>query len=287
MRAILLFGPTGQVGTEIRRRAGPDCRIEACGRAEADLADPAACADRVARTSADVVINAAAHTAVDRAEAEAELAMTINAAAPGAMARAAAARGIPFLHISTDYVFDGRPGRPWREDDSPNPLSAYGRSKLAGEKAVQEAGGGHVILRISWVFAGHGQNFVRTMLRLGASRDRLSVVDDQHGGPTPAAAVADALLLIARRFAVGQGHSGIFHFSGAPTTTWRGFAETIFATAAAERVPVVEPITSEAWPTPAPRPKNSILDCSLIHKIYEIQQPDWRLSLREIILDKQ
>lgn len=276
---VLLFGSSGQVATEIRRRAGKDCAVEALGRTEADLADPEACAARVAATDADVVINAAAYTAVDRAETEEALALTVNATAPGAMARAAAARGLPFLHISTDYVFDGRPGPAWREEDDPAPLSAYGRTKLAGEWAVQAAGGPHAILRVSWVFAGHGSNFPRTMLRVGAGRDRLRVVDDQHGGPTPASAIADALLTIARAFAAGRGESGLFHFSGAPATTWCGFARAIFAAAGWSTPPVVEAIATEDWPTPAPRPRNSVLDCARIAQVYGVEQPAWSEAL--------
>lgn len=280
---ILVFGHGGQVATALRQQAGSDCHIEALSRAEADLAEPQACAARVAATNADVVINAAAYTAVDRAEAEEALATAINGAAPGAMAQAAAARAIPFLHLSTDYVFDGSPGRPWDETDPPLPLSAYGRSKLAGERAVQAAGGPHAILRVAWVFGVAGQNFVRTMLRVGATRDRLTVVDDQLGGPTPAAAIAEALITIARRFAAGAGTSGLFHFCGAPVVSWHGFATEIFARVPSDGRPAVEPIPSAAWPTPAQRPLNSVLDCTRIAQTYGITQPDWRLALDDIV----
>lgn len=282
---VLVFGRTGQVARELLRRAGPDCALEALGREDADLADPALCAARVAAAQADVVINAAAYTAVDRAESEEALATTINAAAPGAMARAAAARGLPFLHVSTDYVFDGSGERPWREDDPVAPLGAYGRSKLAGERAVAAAGGLHAVLRTSWVHAAHGNNFVRTMLRLGAERDRLTVVDDQRGCPTAAADIADALLAVARAFAAGRGASGVFHFGGAPAVSWREFAEEIFAQAGGPRAPVVTPIRSEDWPTPAPRPRNSALDCARIAAAYGLAQPDWRRSLRAIVAE--
>lgn len=276
---LLVFGATGQVATELRALAGPDLAVAALSRAEADLADPAACAAAVAAAAVDAVVNAAAWTAVDRAEAEETLATTINAAAPGAMARAAAARGLPFLHVSTDYVFDGSGEHPWREDDPAGPLGAYGRSKRAGERAVAAAGGAHVILRTSWVFSAHGANFLRTMLRLGAERDRLTVVDDQRGGPTPAADIAAALVAMARSLAAGCGAPGVFHFSGAPDVSWAEFAREIFARADWLRPPEVVPIRTEEWPTPAARPRNSRLDCARIAAAYCIDRPDWRMGV--------
>lgn len=280
---VLVFGRTGQVAAELLRRAGPGIAITALDRDGADLADPQACMDAVARTAADAVINAAAWTAVDRAETEEATAHAVNAAAPGAMARAAAARGLPFLHVSTDYVFDGRPGRAWRETDTPAPLNAYGRTKLAGEAAVLAAGGRPVILRTSWVFSAHGTNFVKTMLRLAATRPELAVVADQEGGPTPAAAIADALLHIADRLVAGEGETGIFHFSGTPRTSWAGFAQAILA-AAGSTVPV-RPIPTSAFPTPAPRPANSVLDCSRIAAAYGLAQPDWREGLATVLAE--
>jgi dTDP-4-dehydrorhamnose reductase len=280
---VLVFGTTGQVARELARHAPKRAaELVALGRAEADLADPEACAAAVTAAAVDAVINAAAHTAVDRAETESELAHRINAEAPGAMARAAAARGLPFLHVSTDYVFDGRPGRPWREEDPPAPLSAYGASKLAGERAVGAAGGIAAILRTAWVFSAHGSNFVRTMLRLGAERERLQVVDDQRGGPTPAADIAAALLTMAAALVAGRGAPGIFHFAGAPVVSWADFAEAIFA-ARGGTAPAIERIPSSAYPVPAARPRNSVLDCTRIAASYGIAQPDWRPRLREII----
>src|SRR5690554_5602274 len=205
MRA-LVFGTTGQVARELARvGAERGVSLTALGRAEADLTDPDPCASTVMSSDADVVINAAAHTAVDRAETEPDLAQVINTEAPGAMARAAAERGLPFLHVSTDYVFDGRPGRVWREDDTPAPLSIYGATKLAGERAVLDSGGRAAILRTAWVFSAHGSNFVKTMLRLGAERSELRIVDDQRGGPTPAADIAGALLTMAEALVAGRG----------------------------------------------------------------------------------
>jgi dTDP-4-dehydrorhamnose reductase len=284
---LLVFGTTGQVAREIARAApARGATLAALGRAEVDLADPVACAAAVMAAEADAVINAAAYTAVDRAEDEPELAHAVNAAAPGAMAEAAAARGLPFLHVSTDYVFDGTPGRPWREDDPTGPLGAYGRSKLAGEQAVAAAGGPHAVLRTSWVFSAHGTNFVKTMLRVGAERDTLRVVDDQVGGPTPARAIAEALIAIAGAFAAGRGQSGVYHFAGAPDVSWAGFARAIFAENAERtgaRAPEVVPIPTTDYPTPARRPLNSALDCTRIRAAYGIVRPDWRADLAAVL----
>lgn len=283
---LLVFGETGQVARELAR-LGParGHAVTSLGRDRADLADPEACAAAVAAAEADAVINAAAYTAVDRAESEPELARKVNAAAPGAMARACAARALPFLHVSTDYVFDGAPGRAWREDDPTGPLGVYGATKLAGEAEVTAAGGPHVILRTAWVFSAHGANFVKTMLRLGAERDALRVVDDQIGGPTPARAIAAALLDVAEAFAAGRGQSGVFHFAGAPATSWAGFASEIFARSAARggRAPAITPIASSEYPTPARRPLNSVLDCAKIAAAYGVPQPDWREELEAVL----
>ena len=280
---LLVFGRTGQVATELGRLAGPGLDVTALGRDRANLADADACAAIIAGTDADVVINAAAYTAVDRAEEEEALATAINAAAPGAMARASAEKGLPFLHISTDYVFDGSKEGAWVEDDLTAPLGAYGRSKLAGEEAVRAAGGAHVILRTAWVFSGTGSNFVKTMLGVGRDRDRLTVVDDQRGGPTSAGDIAAALVTIARAFHAGRGSSGTFHFAGRPTTTWCGFAREIFARTGWEKGPEIVPITTADWPTPARRPVNSALDCSKILAAYGIAQPDWQAALDALL----
>ena len=222
------------------------------------------------------MINAAAYTAVDRAEQEEALATRINAAAPAAMAQACAARGIPFLHVSTDYVFDGSGDRPWREDDPVGPLNAYGRSKLAGEAAVRAAGGRHVILRTSWVFSAEGANFLTTMLRLSETRDSLSVVADQLGGPTPAAEIAATLLRMAAALCAGQG-GGTYHYAGAPAISWAGFARAILARAG--RDVTVTDIPSSAYPTPARRPLNSRLDCAKLRADFGITPADWRAGL--------
>jgi dTDP-4-dehydrorhamnose reductase len=287
MRA-LVFGETGQVARELLRAApGRGISAPALGRAGADLADAAACAGAVRRADADVVINAAAYTAVDQAEDEAALAHAVNADAPGAMAAAAAAKGVPFLHVSTDYVFDGAPGRPWREDDPTGPLGAYGAGKLAGERAVSAAGGDFAILRTAWVFSAHGKNFVKTMLAVGRDRDAMRVVADQHGGPTPAGDIAAALWTMAEAWVAGRGVPGIFHFAGAPAASWADFAEAIFARSGWEAPPRVTRITTADWPTKARRPANSVLDCGRIAAAYGIAQPDWRAGLDAVVAELQ
>lgn len=277
---ILMFGQTGQVATEILRRAG-DIEVEALDRAAADQTDPAACVALIAKTDADIIINAAAYTAVDKAEDDEATAAIVNGETPTAIANEAAARKIPFLHVSTDYVFNGSGDTPWREDDKTAPLGAYGWTKLAGEGGVASAGGPHAILRTSWVFSAHGGNFVKTMLRLGADRNALTIVDDQIGGPTAAGDIADALLTMARAFHGGNGVSGVYHFASAPSVSWRQFAEAIFDGAGLS-VDVTAIPTSD-YPTPAARPLNSRLNCTKIKTDYGIDQPDWRAGLREVI----
>lgn len=280
----LIFGRTGQLAIELARRAPDGVDPVMLGRDAADLASPETCARAVTETDADIVINAAAYTAVDQAEAEPDLARLVNARSPGAMARAAAARGLPFIHVSTDYVFDGSGERPWREDDPTGPLGVYGQTKLEGERAVLDAGGAAIILRTAWVFSAHGRNFVKTMLRLGAERQDLSIVADQRGGPTAAADIADAIWTIADAFATGNGVPGIYHFSGAPAVTWADFAEAIFATSRRiTAAPRVRRIATSEYPTPARRPANSVLDCTRIRETYGIAQPGWRQSLVQVI----
>ncbi len=283
MRA-LIFGTTGQVARELALTAG-EATFVALGRDRADLSDPDACAAAVAAHDADVVINAAAYTAVDLAEDERDLAYAINAEAPGAMARAAAEKGVPFLHVSTDYVFDGAPGRPWRESDPTGPLGVYGASKLAGEEAALAAGGDATILRTAWVFSSHGKNFVKTMLAYGRDRDEMRVVGDQRGGPTPARAIAEALWTIARARRAGQGAPGVYHFAGAPAVSWAEFAEAIFAETGWEKRPRVTAIATADWPTRAARPPNSVLDCGAIAEAFGIPQPDWRAGLARVLVE--
>ena len=275
---LLVFGKSGQVATELARRLPGEVTARFLGRAEADLTDPAACAMQIG--DCDAVINAAAWTAVDKAEAEEAAATVVNGDAPAAMGRACAAQGIPFLQVSTDYVFDGSGDRAFRPDDPTGPQGAYGRSKLAGEIGVRGSGARHLILRTSWVVSAHGTNFVKTMLRLGRERDALSVVADQIGGPTPAAAIADALLTAAGALVAGH-PGGTHHFAGAPDTTWADFARAIMARAGLACT--ISDIPSSAWPTPARRPANSRLDCSAFASAFGIARPDWRAGLDDIL----
>ncbi|PTE13102.1 dTDP-4-dehydrorhamnose reductase [Pseudogemmobacter blasticus] len=277
---LLVIGKTGQVAQELARALPTDVTARFLGRDELDLANPAAAAQAVAGGEADAVINAAAWTAVDKAETEEAAAHLVNAAAPAAMAEAAARRGIPFLHISTDYVFDGVGTRAFRPDDKTGPLGAYGRTKLAGEQGVRAAGGAHLILRTSWVVSAHGSNFVKTMLRLGQDRPVLRVVADQVGGPTPAADIATALITAARAMVQGA-PGGTHHFSGAPDVSWAEFARAIMATAGLPAQ--VEDITTADYPTPARRPANSRLDCSAFAAAFGVTRPDWREGLDRIV----
>ncbi|GAB5447858.1 dTDP-4-dehydrorhamnose reductase [Gymnodinialimonas sp.] len=272
------FGQTGQVARELARLG-----VQTLGRAEADLTDPQACADIIAASDATAVINAAAYTAVDRAETEEALADAVNAKAPAAMAKACAAKGIPLVHISTDYVFDGAGQAPFAPDHPTAPLGAYGRTKLAGEDAVRASGAAHAILRTSWVFSAFGANFVKTMLRLGAERDALRVVADQVGGPTSARAIAGACVAMAEALQRDPSKSGTYHFSGAPDVSWAGFARAIFAEADL-RVDVTD-IPSSDYPTPAARPLNSRLDCTATASTFGIDRPDWRTDLRDVLAD--
>lgn len=279
---LLVFGQTGQVARELQARAGPDLEIVALGRDRANLEDPAACAEQVAQTGAEAVINAAAYTGVDRAEAEEARATVINGAAPAAMAEAAVRRGVPFLHVSTDYVFDGSGSAPFAPGDRPAPVNAYGRSKLAGEEGVRAAGGQAAILRTSWVFSAHGANFVKTMLGLSQTRDALSVVDDQIGGPTPADDIAATLITMARAMLAGQG-GGTWHFAGAPAISWAGFARETFAQAG--RDVAVTGIPGSDYPTPAARPLNSRLDCATLETDFGIKPADWKAGLARVIAE--
>jgi dTDP-4-dehydrorhamnose reductase len=274
---VLVFGKTGQVATELSRYKQTTC----LSRDQADLGNPKICAAIIAKTDADIIINAAAYTAVDKAEDEETLATIINGTTVSEMAKVAARRTIPFIHISTDYVFDGSGKRPWHPNDPVAPLGVYGRSKLLGEHGVKTAGGPHAIIRTSWVFSPHGNNFVKTMLRLGTSRTELSVVNDQIGGPTSAIDIADALMRIAQIFYNGKGQSGIYHFAGTPTTSWAVFADEIFNQAG---LPVkVTGIPASQYPTPAKRPYNSRMDCSDLDVVFGIHTPNWRKSLAGVL----
>ena len=278
MSGLLVFGYTGQVAREL---AALEPQARFLGRDEADLSDPAACAAAIRAAAPDAVINAAAYTAVDRAESDADTARRVNADSPAAMAQACAALGIPFLHISTDYVFDGSGEAPRTEDAPTGPLGTYGATKLAGEEAIRAAGGRWAVMRTSWVFSAHGANFVKTMLRLGAERDRLTIVADQIGGPPPAADIAATALAMIRAMQQDPSKGGLHHFAGAPDVSWADFAREIFAQAGL--TPEVVDIPTADYPTPARRPLNSRLDCSRIARDFGIPRPDWRAGLARVL----
>lgn len=290
---VLLFGGNGQVGHELRRslralgdvvvttrsgqlREGARCEV-------ADFDRPDSLAELVERVAPAIVVNAAAYTAVDKAEDDVDAAFRTNAEAPGVLARACALRDIPFVHYSTDYVFDGQGSRPYREDDPTAPLGVYGASKLAGEDAVRSAGGRHLILRTAWVYGRHGHNFMKTMLRLGADRGELRVVADQIGSPTPARLIADVTAGLLQR----PDTEGTFHLTAAGQTSWHGFAAAIFEEAVARgliaRAPRVLPITTADYPTRARRPAYSCLDVGKLERVLARRIPSWRAGLTRVL----
>lgn len=281
---LLVFGKTGQVARALAERS--DISAKFLDRGQADLSRPEALISLIENTDCDAVINAAAYTAVDKAESEPDMARAINALAPGAMARACAAKNIPFIHISTDYVFDGTKNGPYLETDPIHPLGVYGATKEEGERTVMAAEGRSVVLRTSWVFSPWGNNFVKTMLRLGAEREELKIVADQTGAPTSAIDIADGIVTIVRSLAAGRGQSGIYHMSAGGETTWHGFARAIFVHALQYglKTPArVLPIPSSDYPTPAKRPLNSRLDCSKIAREFGVSLPDWQDGLARVM----
>jgi len=287
---LLMPGAGGQLGHELRRVAWPaGYRLIACHRTELDIAERDAVFAAVARERPDIVINAAAYTAVDRAESEPDAAWAGNCIGPANLAAACRDADIPLVHVSTDYVFDGCKTGPYREDDPVSPLGVYGASKEAGERAVRSALPQHVILRTAWVYSAHGSNFVKTMLRLAGERPVLRVVADQTGSPTSAADLAGAIAGVVRRLASGDAHWGTYHFAGAGSVTWHGFAEAIVELAARRNAagrgppPRVEAITTAEYPTPARRPANSVLDCARIGAAFGIVPRPWREALAEVI----
>lgn len=291
---ILLFGANGQVGTELRRSLAPLGQIVATTRSgslddgssceRADFDQPDSLPSIIERIEPDIVVNAAAYTAVDRAEDDAEAAFRANAEAPRTIAEACAACGALLVHYSTDYVFDGTATRPYREDDPTSPLGVYGASKLAGEQAIQASGARHLIFRTAWVYAAHGKNFLLTMLRLARERDELQVVADQVGTPTPAALVADATVAALARDA---GTSGLWHLTATGSTSWHGFAEAILQQACERGLIPHQPrligIGTADFPTRAARPANSTLDTSLWQASFARGLPDWRAGLARVL----
>jgi dTDP-4-dehydrorhamnose reductase len=276
---ILLTGRNGQVGYELERALAPLGDVHAFDHKQLDLADPIAIISRVREVKPEVIVNAAAYTAVDQAEKDVEQAMLVNAAGPGFLAAEAKAVGALLVHYSTDYVFDGTKTTPYTEDDTTNPLNVYGKSKLAGEKAIQAAGGRHLILRTSWVYGPRGKNFFLTMLRLAREREELRVVNDQHGAPTSSLALAAATVEILQRH--GADAHGTFHLTAGGETTWFGFTEAIvdLARASLPRLPRLIPIATSDYPTPAARPTYSVLDCASVKRSLNAQLSDWQADL--------
>ncbi|MCL6618369.1 dTDP-4-dehydrorhamnose reductase [Thermomonas hydrothermalis] len=287
---VLLLGGSGQLGRALRDQLPALGTLVVASRtgADADVAAnfdaPDGLTDLVMHIAPDVVVNAAAYTAVDQAEREPDVAFRVNALGPAALAHGCAASGSLLLHYSTDYVFDGKAGRPLCETDRPAPLNVYGASKLAGEQAIAGSGARHVILRTAWVYAAHGHNFLRTMLRLAGTQDTLRVVADQIGTPTPAAWLAQATIAILEQ---GSSASGVWHCVASGQTSWHGFAEAIMDEALAAgllaRRPQVLPITTADYPTPARRPAYSVLDTSKLQRDFGLTPPDWREGLRDTV----
>jgi dTDP-4-dehydrorhamnose reductase len=281
---ILLTGVSGQVGWELQRTLAPLGEVIAAGRERLDLADTASIRGSVDAIAPDLIVNPAAYTAVDRAESERDLAYAINAAAPGELALAAASRGIPLVHFSTDYVFDGGASRAYTEADAPNPLGVYGASKLAGEAAVARAGGAHLILRTSWVYGLRGRNFLLTMQRLARERDTLSVVEDQFGAPTWSRLIAEATALVLARWLERPDRAadtGVYHLTCGGRTSWYGFTEAILAhlSTSEGKLARLAPIPTSGYPTPAARPANSQLDCGKLEKTFGVRLPEWQNAL--------
>lgn len=274
---VLVFGANGQVGRELQRVG----YVRALSREEADVSKEADIVSAIEVMKPTAIVNAAAYTAVDKAETDTEAAHLVNAVAPGIMAREARAREVPFVHISTDFVFDGNKTGPYTEEDIPAPKSVYGQTKLDGEKAVLEVGGNSVVLRTAWVFSPNGSNFVHIMMRLADERGILRVVEDQFGGPTSARDIAVAALNIVRTRGATPGKAEIYHFAGGPDVSRVEFARQIFKLSG--RAPEILPIPTTDYPTPAERPLNSRLDCSKIEKDFGIERPDWRESLARVL----
>ena len=285
---ILVTGVTGQVGCAVLARLRDEATIIAADRGALDLAKPQAIADALDRMAPDIIINPAAYTAVDKAEEEPELAMRVNGEAPGAIARWAAAHAVPFIHFSSDYVFDGSGERAWRETDAAHPLSVYGASKLAGENEIRAAGGCFLIVRTSWVYAARGANFLRTIVRLAREREELRIVADQIGAPTSAALIADALAAIISaaprnlRERCAQAE-GLVHLAARGETSWHGFASAIVDGLRLRGMPLavarVTPIRTDEYPLRAKRPHNSRLELTRLQKVFGVTPPHWQSAL--------
>lgn len=283
---ILIVGQHGQVSQALQHSLKDLGELIVPGRERLDLSQPESIRALVRDIKPDLIINAAAHTAVDQAESEPELAFAINATSPGVLAEEAAALGIPFIHYSTDYVFDGSKDGAWTESDVPNPLGVYGHSKLAGEQAVEQAGDQYLILRTSWVYSLTGRNFLLTMQRLLQEREKLTVVADQIGAPTWAGTIAHSTRELVERWRDGKpGAWGVYHLTNSGETSWFGFAQAIGQqlVKAGKPCATLEPIPSSAYPTPAVRPLNSRLDCTRLQREWGVSQPDWHDAMLECL----
>jgi len=278
---ILVFGLSGQVAIELAKISQSiEFDLVFLGRHDADLIHPNICENQILKHKPDAVINAAAWTNVDQAENHIDQVYTVNGDSPGIMARTCSSLSIPFIHISSDYVFDGSGNIPWKTNDALNPISVYGKSKLYGEQLILQSKAKSIILRTSWVFSSHGSNFVKTIIRIGNEKDSINVVGDQVGGPTSAHSIAQTIIILTRSLL--NGHSGgVFHFSGTPNVSWATFAAKIKEYANLKCK--INEIPSSDYPTEAPRPFNSRLDCELLTKNFGILRPDWPKELKIVI----
>lgn len=285
---ILLFGKVGQVGWELRRTLAPMGRVACVDYPEVDFTKPESIRRHIADAAPDIIVNAAAYTAVDKAETETGLATRINGDAPGIMAEEAQRRGALLVHYSTDYVFDGAKTTPYVETDVPNPLGAYGRTKLAGDQAIQRTGCDHLIFRLCWVYGARGSNFMLTMQRLAREREKLRVVADQFGSPSWSRMIAETTahaLRLVRSPADARTLSGTYHLAASNHTSWHGFASAIIDLMPLEtrQCRAVEPITSAEYPTPTKRPAYSVLSCAKLEQAFGLRLPDWHESLRQVV----
>jgi dTDP-4-dehydrorhamnose reductase len=285
---LLLIGKTGQVGWELRRTLAPLAHVVCVDYPEIDLASADSIRQWVRQTRPEVVINAAAYTAVDKAESDADRAMKINGLAPGILAEETAKLKALLVHYSTDYVYDGTRTEPYVEKEAPAPLSVYGRSKLAGDQAVQAAGGAHLIFRLCWVYGARGQNFMLTMTRLAREREKLRVVNDQFGCPTWSRLIAETTALALKQVLAApqpDSFTGVYHLAASGRTSWHGFAQAIISRMALEekKCACVEPITTPEYPLPARRPAFSVLSCEKLRRTFGLQLPDWEQSLSQVM----
>ncbi|MDR3054910.1 MAG: dTDP-4-dehydrorhamnose reductase [Zoogloeaceae bacterium] len=287
---ILLLGCNGQLGFELQRALAPLGQVIALDHHACDLSDPAALRRQITEHRPGIIVNAAAYTAVDRAESEPEMANAVNALAPGVLGEAAARAGALIVHYSTDYVFDGQSAEPYQESDAPNPLNVYGQSKLAGEQALRASGAKHLIFRTSWVFGAHGNNFVKTMLRLATERETLNVVADQYGAPTSAALLAEVTAQILTQYRPAEQFPfGLYHLTASGATNWHAYAARVIAAARGAGRPLklaadgLNAIPASAYPLPAARPANSRLDCSLLQRAFGLQLPSWQAGVDRVL----